>query len=75
VNALPGRESARVLHEKDVGRFNTVANVVGRTMQYHPHGDASIDDAPIALTNKRCLIEGQGNLGNISVSISGRRKR
>ena len=58
----------RILHalkEKDDGRFIKVANIVGHTMQYHPHGDASIGDALVALTNKRYLIEGQGNFGNI----------
>ena len=53
------------LHEKDDGRFTKVANVVGHTMQYHPHGDASIGDALVVLANKRYLIEGQGNFGNI----------
>jgi topoisomerase-4 subunit A len=58
----------RILHalkEKDDGSFIKVANVVGHTMQYHPHGDASIGDALITLTNKHYLIEGQGNFGNI----------
>jgi topoisomerase IV subunit A len=53
------------LHERDDGRFTKVANVVGHTMQYHPHGDASIGDALVNLTNKRYLIEGQGNFGNV----------
>src|ERR1019366_9669317 len=53
------------LHEKDDGRFIKVANVVGHTMQYHPHGDASIGDALVVLANKRYLIEGQGNYGKI----------
>jgi topoisomerase-4 subunit A len=53
------------LHEKDDGRFIKVANVVGHAMQYHPHGDASIGDALVVLSNKRYLIEGQGNFGNI----------
>ena len=53
------------LHEKDDGRFIKVANVVGHTMQYHPHGDASIGDALVVLANKRYLIEGKGNYGNI----------
>ncbi|HAV61791.1 MAG TPA: DNA topoisomerase IV subunit A [Verrucomicrobiales bacterium] len=53
------------LHEKDDGKFIKVANVVGHAMQYHPHGDASIADALVNLTNKRYLIEGQGNFGNI----------
>ena len=58
----------RIMHalwEKDDGRFIKVANVVGHTMQYHPHGDASIGDALVNLTNKRYLIEGQGNYGNV----------
>jgi topoisomerase IV subunit A len=58
----------RILHalfEKDDGRFNKVANIVGHAMQYHPHGDASIEDALVNLTNKSYLIEGQGNFGNI----------
>ncbi|UCE49839.1 MAG: DNA topoisomerase IV subunit A, partial [Phycisphaerales bacterium] len=57
----------RILHalkEKDDGRFIKVANVVGHTMQYHPHGDASISEALVALTNKGYLVEGQGNFGN-----------
>jgi topoisomerase-4 subunit A len=53
------------LHEKDDGRFTKVANITGHTMQYHPHGNASIDDAIVVLANKRYLIEGQGNYGNI----------
>ncbi len=58
----------RIMHslwEKDDGRFIKVANIVGHTMQYHPHGDASIGDAIVNLANKRYLIEGQGNFGNI----------
>ena len=57
----------RILHalkEKDDGRFIKVANVVGH-IEYHPHGDASIADALVTLTNKRYLIEGQGNFGNV----------
>src|ERR1041385_8443944 len=53
------------LHETDDGRFVKVANVVGETMKYHPHGDASIGDALVVLANKRYLIERQGNYGNI----------
>jgi topoisomerase IV subunit A len=53
------------LHEKDDGRFIKVANVVGHCMQYHPHGDASIGEALVVLANKRYLIEGQGNFGNL----------
>jgi topoisomerase-4 subunit A len=53
------------LHRQDDGRFSKVANVVGDCMKYHPHGDASIGDALVGLTQKRYLIEGQGNFGNI----------
>ena len=53
------------LHEKDDGRFIKVANIIGHAMQYHPHGDASIGEALVNLANKRYLIEGQGNFGNI----------
>ncbi len=58
----------RILHslwERDDGRFIKVASVVGHAMQYHPHGDAAIANALVNLTNKRYLIEGQGNFGNI----------
>jgi topoisomerase-4 subunit A len=53
------------LHDMDDGRFIKVANVVGHAMKFHPHGDASIGEALIGLANKRYLIEGQGNFGNI----------
>ncbi|NBR84346.1 MAG: DNA topoisomerase IV subunit A [Verrucomicrobia bacterium] len=53
------------LHRSDDGRFVKVANIVGDCMKYHPHGDASIGDALVVLANKRYLIEGQGNFGNI----------
>ncbi|MFA7256697.1 MAG: DNA topoisomerase IV subunit A [Kiritimatiellales bacterium] len=60
------RRIMHALSEKDDGRFIKVANVVGHTMQYHPHGDASINDALVNLTNLGgYLIEGQGNFGNI----------
>ena len=59
------RRIMHALKEKDDGRFIKVANIVGHTMQYHPHGDASIADALVTLANKRYLIEGQGNYGNI----------
>jgi len=59
------RRIMHALYEKDDGRFNKVANIVGHSMQYHPHGDASIGDALVVLANKRYLIEGQGNFGNI----------
>jgi topoisomerase-4 subunit A len=54
-----------VLHALDDGRFIKVASVTGEAMKYHPHGNASIDDAIVVLANKRYLIEGQGNYGNI----------
>ncbi len=53
------------LHLADDGRFVKVANVVGDTMKFHPHGDASITEALVVLANKRYLIEGQGNYGNL----------
>ena len=58
----------RILHsmkDLDDGRFNKVANIVGHTMQYHPHGDASISDAMVQIGQKDLLIETQGNWGNI----------
>ena len=59
------RRILHALYEKDDGRFNKVANIVGHAMQYHPHGDASIEEALVNLTTKTYLIEGQGNFGNI----------
>ena len=53
------------LHEKDDGRFIKVATISGHCAQYHPHGEAAIQDAMVVLTNKRYLIEPQGNFGNI----------
>ena len=58
----------RILHamrELDDGRYNKVANIVGHTMQYHPHGDASISDAMVQVGQKDLLIDMQGNWGNI----------
>lgn len=58
----------RIMHslkELDDGRYNKVANVVGNTMQYHPHGDASIGDAIVQIGQKDLLIDTQGNWGNI----------
>jgi len=58
----------RILHSMktiDDGRYNKVANIVGNTMQYHPHGDASIKDALVQLGQKELLIDTQGNWGNI----------
>ena len=59
------RRILHALYEKDDGRFNKVANIVGHCMQYHPHGDASIEEALVNLVGKTYLIEGQGNFGNI----------
>lgn len=59
------RRILHALYEKDDGRFSKVANIVGHCMQYHPHGDASIEDALVNLTNRTYLIEGQGNFGNV----------
>ncbi len=58
----------RILHamkEMDDGRFNKVANIIGQSMQYHPHGDASIGDALVNLGQKDLLIETQGNWGDV----------
>ncbi len=58
----------RILHamkEMDDGRFNKVANIIGQTMQYHPHGDMSIGDAIVNLGQKDLLIETQGNWGDV----------
>lgn len=58
----------RILHamkEMDDGRFNKVANIIGQSMQYHPHGDASIGDAIVNLGQKNLLIETQGNWGDV----------
>ena len=58
----------RILHamkEMDDGRFNKVANIIGQSMQYHPHGDASIGDAIVNIGQKELLIETQGNWGDV----------
>ena len=58
----------RILHamrEMDDGRYNKVANIIGQTMQYHPHGDASIGEALINLGQKELLIDTQGNWGDV----------
>ena len=59
----------RILHSMSIiddGRFNKVANIIGHTMQYHPHGDAAIGDAIVKIGQKQFLIETQGNWGNIN---------
>ncbi len=58
----------RILHSMkrmDDGRYNKVANIIGHTMQFHPHGDASIGDALVQLGQKELLVDCQGNWGNI----------
>ena len=63
----------RILHamkEMDDGRYNKVANIVGSTMQYHPHGDASINDAIVNIGQKDLLIDCQGNWGDIRTGDS-----
>lgn len=58
----------RIMHamkEMDDGRFNKVANIIGQSMQYHPHGDASIGDALVNMGQKELLIETQGNWGDV----------
>ena len=62
----------RILHsmkELEDGRYNKVANVIGNTMKYHPHGDASIGDAMIQLGQKDLLIDTQGNWQNYPMQI------
>lgn len=59
------RRIMHALKEMDDGRFNKVANVIGSTMQYHPHGDASIGDAIVNIGQKDILIETQGNWGDV----------
>lgn len=63
----------RILHamkEMDDGRFNKVANIIGQSMQYHPHGDASIGDAIVNMGQKDLLIETQGNWGDVRTGDS-----
>lgn len=63
----------RIFHsmrEMDDGRFNKVANIIGQTMQYHPHGDAAIGDAMVNLGQKDLMIETQGNWGDVRTGDS-----
>ena len=63
----------RILHamkEMDDGRYNKVANIIGSTMQYHPHGDASISDAIVNMGQKELLIDMQGNWGDVRTGDS-----
>ncbi|NVK27168.1 MAG: DNA gyrase/topoisomerase IV subunit A, partial [Flavobacteriia bacterium] len=59
------RRLLHALREMDDGRFHKVANVIGQTMKYHPHGDASIGDALVQIGQKELLIDTQGNWGNV----------
>nr|WP_261452370.1 DNA gyrase/topoisomerase IV subunit A [Marinilongibacter aquaticus] len=77
--AVPAQEDGlkpvqrRLLHalkEMDDGRFNKVANVIGATMQYHPHGDASIGDAIVTIGQKELLLDTQGNWGDVRTGDS-----
>ena len=63
----------RILHsmfEMHDNRFHKVANIIGHSMKYHPHGDASIGDALVNLTHRSMLIETQGNFGDIRTSVT-----
>ena len=59
------RRLLHALFELDDGKYHKVANAVGHTMKYHPHGDLSIYDALVVLANKELFIDKQGNFGNI----------
>ncbi len=59
------RRIMHALKEMDDGRFNKVANVIGSSMQYHPHGDASIGDAIVSMGQKNLLLDTQGNWGDV----------
>lgn len=64
------RRIMHAMYEMDDGRFNKVANIIGQTMQYHPHGDASIGDALVGIGQKELLVETQGNWGDIRTGDS-----
>lgn len=64
------RRIAHAIKEMDDGRFNKVANVIGQTMQYHPHGDAAIGEAMVNLGQKDLLLETQGNWGDVRTGDS-----
>jgi topoisomerase-4 subunit A len=64
------RRILHALNEMDDGRFNKVANVIGQTMQYHPHGDASINEALVNMGQKDLLFDCQGNWGDIRTGDS-----
>ena len=62
----PVQEVLHSLKQLDDGRYHKVANVIGHTMKYHPHGDASIGDAMVQIGNKNLLLDMQGNWGNVA---------
>jgi topoisomerase IV subunit A len=64
------RRIMHALKEMDDGRYNKVANIIGQTMQYHPHGDASIGDAMVNIGQKELLIDMQGNWGDVRTGDS-----
>jgi topoisomerase-4 subunit A len=64
------RRIMHALREMDDGRFNKVANIIGQTMQYHPHGDASIGDAMVNIGQKDLLLDTQGNWGDVRTGDS-----
>jgi topoisomerase-4 subunit A len=64
------RRIMHALKEMDDGRYNKVANIIGQTMQYHPHGDASIGDAMVNIGQKELLIDTQGNWGDVRTGDS-----
>src|SRR6218665_1249503 len=64
------RRIMHALNEMDDGRFHKVANVIGQTMQYHPHGDASIGDALVNIGQKELLFDTQGNWGDVRTGDS-----
>jgi topoisomerase IV subunit A len=59
------RRSLHAMYELEDGRYNKVANIIGHTMKYHPHGDASIGDALVQMGQKELMIDTQGNWGNV----------
>ena len=63
------------LYEMDDGKYNKVANIVGNTMKYHPHGDASIYSSLVVIANKEYFIDKQGNFGNIFTGDEKRQQR
>src|ERR1700722_20188886 len=64
------RRILHALYQMDDGRFHKVANVIGQTMQYHPHGDASIGDALVNIGQKELLFDTQGNWGDVRTGDS-----